>query len=109
MKLEERLNESLISFTNKVLHFPCRANRPKTEYPNFYHFNFRKGHSEERFDTLYIPVYAKSYTEILQNIYEGFTGEKKVLSEFNQREHFLLSKIYRDNLEQIRNLQKTYW
>ena len=94
--IEQLLEGVLISITDRCLHFPCLASRPKVEYPNFMWWRYTQGSGANKYktNTLYLPIKDKSYKEIGENLYEALTGEKCDLFELDN----LTRKILYDTI-----------
>jgi len=108
VKLDQRLEEAVISFTDKFLHFPCIVGRPKVEYLPFYHWHFKIRGTDRYTDTLYVACMDKSEKEISEAIYEGLLNKRKSLYKINDRDRYLLKLFYYSRLDDIKRAQRKY-
>ena len=94
--LEDELNKTLVSFTDKIFVHP-------KEYPEYCRWYFPKRNQR----TLYVACKDRPYTKIMENVYEGLTGEVKPFFEIDQKDRSKLYGLYKKNKKFIDNVQ--YW
>lgn len=111
--INKKLEDVVLSITDKFLYFPCLASRPRVEYPNFYWWRFTQGKGENKYitNTLYLPVADKSYKEIAENLYEALFERRKDLFEMPQEIRKQLYNVITTNSSYIliKNRDKYEW
>ena len=109
MTLESRLEEATLNFTNKLLHFPCRSNRDRTEYPAYLHWNYQRSSiNKSKSDILLVAVADKTKREIKEAIYEGLMGDPKSIYKMSDKQRYMLHWKYVENIGTIERLQRDY-
>lgn len=97
--LEQRLKEAVVCFTDSIL-IHGKGN------VDSYHWAFRHGRSQTRADTLYIGVRGRTYTQIMESVYNGLLNANKRYHKINMKNRALLYNLWRENYEIIEHWQK---
>lgn len=98
MNLEEKLEETMICFTDKIWVHPNHwVEHYKAEPPVWKH------------KTLYVSCRDKSYRDIMEDVYAGLMGNKRNLFKIPKHERQILYKCYENNADIIKKLQAEMW
>ena len=88
--LEKKLSEVTLNLTDKILYFPCRGGRPRTEYPDISWFQVSK---KQPHQTLYVACSGRSYVQIVENINKALFPNGKSFFEMSNYDRKMMYKI----------------
>ena len=95
MELEKILSKTVISFTDKIFVHPDK-------YPDYYKWYFPRVHQR----TLYVACRHRSYTRIMENVYNALMKINITFHQIPQKDRKRLYQLYQNNKERINYLQE---